>query len=118
MVEKLFYYLVVGFFGLAFIKIFIYWSLLKLKERPKKNNTLVKAEAEKVSLMFNKLLKAKALTRADILIIRNILKKYTTKRYENDCHLIYSVLKHENVRLNDLGSIQVFLESKKIKSKI
>lgn len=118
--EKLFTLLVFGWVILAAVKILVFWITQKLLHpTPKttKRNSRVDAQAKKVSAQFNQLLKARALSREDILIIRNQLKKYACKRYTNDAHMIYSVLKHGNVRMNELGSLEIFLDSKKRKIK-
>lgn len=119
--DKLFMYFIIGAFGVAAIKILTTWSILKLTtpstRTSKRNTEIVRTQAAKVSAQFNQLLKARVLTRDDILIIRKTLEKYACRSYKNDAELIYSVLKHANVRMNELGSLEVFLESKRIKAK-
>ena len=113
--EKLFWYATLIITGVAALKVFVFWIIQKIlhpEVKKQRRSSLVEAETNKVSSLFNQLLKSRQLTREDILIVRNILKKYACKKYTNDAHLIYSVLKHGNVRRQDLGTIEVFLESK------
>ena len=76
------------------------------------------AASMRISRYFNKLLKAHALSYQDINSIYNILKKYSHGTYNNNIHLIYSVLKHEAISKKHLGDIEVMLDSIARKKKI
>lgn len=118
--EKLFVYLVYGYFAIAILKVlvfYLYQRLMHPVQAKRKRTALVNNQAARVSALFNQLLKARVLTREDILSMRKSLSKYACKKYNNDCNLIYSVLKHANVKANELGSLEVWLESKRQKSK-
>lgn len=112
--EKLFWYTTLLITGVAAAKIFVFWVIQKIlhPEEVKDKKSLEEGENAKVRSLFNQLLKSRQLTRDDILIVRNILKKYSCKKYTSDAHMIYSVLKHGNIRRQDLGTIEVFLENK------
>ena len=116
--EKLFYYLVAGTIAIPVIKVIIFWGTQKLLNS-KREVKRMDAASTRLSNYFNKLLKAKALCYDDINSIYRILKKYAGgKKYNNNIHLIYSVLKHEAVRRQDLGNIEVILDSIARKKKI
>ena len=116
--EKLFYYLVAGTIAIPVIKVIIFWGTQKLLNS-KREVKRMDAASTRLSNYFNKLLKAKALCYDDINSIYRILKKYAGgKKYNNNIHLIYSVLKHEAVRRQDLGNIEVMLDSIARKEKI
>ena len=116
--EKLFYYLVAGTIAIQVAKVFIFWITQKLLNS-KREVKRMDAASIRLSSYFNKLLKAKALCYDDINSIYRILKKYAGgKKYNNNIHLIYSVLKHEAVRRQDLGNIEVMLDSIARKKKI
>ena len=116
--EKLFYYLVAGTIAIPVIKVIIFWGTQKLLNS-KREVKRMDAASIRLSSYFNKLLKAKALCYDDINSIYRILKKYAGgKKYNNNIHLIYSVLKHEAVRRQDLGNIEVILDSIARKKKI
>ena len=117
--EKLFNYLVLIFIAAPMLKVITFYIIQRLlhPKAPDKRTSQIDAEAKKISVQFNKLLKANQLSREDILIIKQMLKKYACKSYQNDCHLIYSVLKHGNIRMNELGSLEVFLDNKMKKVK-
>ena len=116
--EKLFYYLIAGTIAIPVIKVIIFWGTQKLLNS-KREVKRMDAASIRLSSYFNKLLKAKALCYDDINSIYRILKKYAGgKKYNNNIHLIYSVLKHEAVRRQDLGNIEVILDSIARKKKI
>ena len=116
--EKLFYYLLAGTIAIPVIKVIIFWGTQKLLNS-KREVKRMDAASMRISRYFNKLLKAKALCYDDINSIYRILKKYAGgKKYNNNIHLIYSVLKHEAVRRQDLGNIEVMLDSIARKKKI
>ena len=116
--EKLFYYLVAGTIAIPVIKVIIFWGTQKLLNS-KREVKRMDAASIRLSKYFNKLLKAKALCYDDINSIYRILKKYAGgKKYNNNINLIYSVLKHEAVRRQDLGNIEVMLDSIARKKKI
>ena len=116
--EKLFYYLLAGTIAIPVIKVIIFWGTQKLLNS-KREVKRMDAASIRLSTYFNKLLKAKALCYDDINSIYRILKKYAGgKKYNNNIHLIYSVLKHEAVRRQDLGNIEVILDSIARKKKI
>ena len=116
--EKLFYYLVAGTIAIPVVKVLIFWITQKILHSNKEIKRM-DAASLRISSYFNKLLKAKAMSYSDINSIYNILKKYAHgKKYNNNIHLIYSVLKHEAVRRQDLGNIEVMLDSIARKKKI
>ena len=116
--EKLFYYLIAATIAIPVIKVFVFWITQKLLNS-KREVKRMDAASIRLSSYFNKLLKAKALCYDDINSIYRILKKYAGgKKYNNNIHLIYSVLKHEAVRRQDLGNIEVILDSIARKKKI
>ena len=115
--EKLFYYLVAGTIALPVIKVFVFWITQKLLHSNKEVKRM-DAASMRISRYFNKLLKAHALSYQDINSIYNILKKYSHGTYNNNIHLIYSVLKHEAISKKHLGDIEVMLDSIARKKKI
>ena len=115
--EKLFYYLVAGTIAIPVIKVIIFWGTQKLLNS-KREVKRMDAASMRVSRYFNKLLKAHALSYQDINSIYNILKKYSHGTYNNNIHLIYSVLKHEAISKKHLGDIEVMLDSIARKKKI
>ena len=116
--EKLFYYLVAGTIAIPVVKVLIFWITQKILHSNKEIKRM-DAASLRISSYFNKLLKAHALRYDDINSIYNILRKYAHgKKYNNNIHLIYSVLKHEAVRRQDLGNIEVMLDSIARKKKI
>ena len=114
--EKLFYYLVAGTIAIPVAKVFIFWSTQKMLQPTKEKR--MDAASMRISRYFNKLLKAHALSYQDINSIYNILKKYSHGTYNNNIHLIYSVLKHEAISKKHLGDIEVMLDSIARKKKI
>ena len=114
--EKLFYYLVAGTIALPVIKVFVFWITQKMLQPTKEKR--MDAASMRISRYFNKLLKAHALSYQDINSIYNILKKYSHGTYNNNIHLIYSVLKHEAISKKHLGDIEVMLDSIARKKKI
>ena len=116
--EKLFYYLIAGTIAIPVVKVLIFWITQKILHSNKEIKRM-DAASLRISSYFNKLLKAHALRYDDINSIYNILRKYAHgKKYNNNIHLIYSVLKHEAVRRQDLGNIEVMLDSIARKKKI
>ena len=116
--EKLFYYLIAATIAIPVIKVFVFWITQKLLNS-KREVKRMDAASIRLSSYFNKLLKAKALCYDDINSIYRILKKYAGgKKYNNNIHLIYSVLKHEAVRRQDLGNIELILDTIARKKKI
>ena len=115
--EKLFYYLVAATIALPVIKVFVFWITQKLLHSNKEVKRM-DAASMRISRYFNKLLKAHALSYQDINSIYNILKKYSHGTYNNNIHLIYSVLKHEAISKKHLGDIEVMLDSIARKKKI
>ena len=116
--EKLFYYLLAGTIAIPVIKVIIFWGTQKLLNS-KREVKRMDAASIRLSTYFNKLLKAKALCYDDINSIYNILRKYAHgKKYNNNIHLIYSVLKNEAVRRQDLANLEVMLDSIARKKKI
>ena len=116
--EKLFTYLLAGTIAIPVIKVIIFWGTQKLLNS-KREVKRMDAASIRLSNYFNKLLKSKALCYDDINSIYRILKKYAGgKKYNNNIHLIYSVLKHEAVRRQDLGNIELILDTIARKKKI
>lgn len=116
--EKLFYYLIAAAIGIPVMKVFIFWTTQKILHGDKKVKRM-DAASVRLSEYFNKLLKDKAMSYSDINSIYNILKKYGQgKKYNSNIHLIYSVLKHEAVRRQDLANLEVMLDTIARKKKI
>ena len=116
--EKLFYYLIAATIAIPAIKVLVFWMIQKLLHSNKEVKRM-DAASLRISRYFNKLLKAHALKYDDINNICRILKKYSGgKRYNNNIHLIYSVLKHEPVSRKHLGDIEVYLDTIARKKKI
>lgn len=115
--EKLFYYLIAATIAIPVIKVFVFWITQKLLNS-KREVKRMDAASMRVSRYFNKLLKAKALSYQDINSIYNILKKYSNGTYNNNIHLIYSVLKHGNIRRQDIANLEILLDSIARKKKI
>ena len=116
--EKLFYYLIAATIAIPVVKVFIFWSTQKIIHSNKEVKRM-DAASLRISSYFNKLLKAHALRYDDINSIYNILRKYAHgKKYNNNIHLIYSVLKHEAVRRQDLANLEVMLDTIARKKKI
>ena len=115
--EKLFYYLIAAAIGIPVMKVFIFWTTQKILHGDKEVKRM-DAASIRISEYFNKLLKDKAISYSDINSIYNILKKYSHgKKYNSNIHLIYSVLKHEAVRRQDLGNIELILDTIAVKHK-
>ena len=114
--EKLFYYLIAATIAIPVIKVFVFWITQKMLQPTKEKR--MDAASMRISRYFNKLLKAHALSYQDINSIYNILKKYSHGTYNNNIHLIYSVLKHEAISKKHLGDIEVMLDSIARKKKI
>ena len=115
--EKLFTYLLAGTIAVPVIKILVFWMIQKLLHSNKEVKRM-DAASIRISEHFNKLLKAKAMSYRDINSIYSILKKYGQgKKYNSNIHLIYSVLKHESVRRQDLANIEVILNTIAVKHK-
>ena len=114
--EKLFTYLIAATIAIPTIKIFVFWGTQKMLQPTKEKR--MDAASMRISRYFNKLLKAHALSYQDINSIYNILKKYSHGTYNNNIHLIYSVLKHEAIGKKHLGDIEVMLDSIARKKKI
>ncbi|MBW6411842.1 hypothetical protein [Clostridium weizhouense] len=108
------------------IKLFINWGTLKLKTLPVKN---ISAEMVVEQMNRNKIrplkveqaynytyksfhdkLKAKELNRQQITAIREYLnrnvKQYEHKKFKNDAHAIYTMLKAKDISRRDLAIVQ------------
>lgn len=114
--ERLLGYVVTGWIIIVCAKIFIFWGMEKLlkPKTPTKKTKLMISRAEATSKMFNQLLKAKKLDINTINSISKILKAYAgNKKYNTNIHLIYSVLKYDAIRNQDLANIQFLLDCAK-----
>lgn len=101
------------------IKTLIFWVTQKLAHYKTSRTSQIDEQASRISKRFNYLSRSKVLTRKDILIIRNLCNRYVRKdkKYENDAHLIYSVLKYSNIQMKDIANIELVLNSAEIKHK-
>ena len=101
------------------IKTVLFYSIQKLKNYKAPRNERINELALNVSSKFNKLLKTKVLRREDILKIKSICNKYTSnnKKFQNDCHKIYWVLKYASIQRNDIANIELILDTVDAKQK-
>ena len=101
------------------IKTILFYAIQKLKNYKEPRNERIDELALNISRRFNQLMKARVLTRKDILIIRNICNRYvsTNKKFENDCHRIYWVLKCANIQRKDIANIELILDTAEINHK-
>ena len=101
------------------IKTILFYAIQKLKNYKEPRNKRIDELALNISRRFNRLMKARVLTRKDILIIRNICNRYvnTNKKFENDCHRIYWVLKCANIQRKDIANIELILDTAEINHK-
>ena len=101
------------------VKTVLYYLIQKLKNYKEPRNERINELALNVSSKFNKLVKAKVLRRKDILRIKSICNKYVSsnKKFQNDCHKIYWVLKYASIQRNDIANIELILDTAKAKQK-
>ena len=101
------------------IKTILFYAIQKLKNYKEPRNERIDELALNISRRFNHLMKSRVLTRKDILIIRNICNRYvsTNKKFENDCHRIYWVLKYANIQRKDIANIELTLDTAEINHK-
>ena len=101
------------------VKTVLFYLIQKLKSYKEPRNERIDELALNISRRFNHLMKARVLTRKDILIIRNICNRYvsTNKKFENDCHRIYWVLKYANIQRKDIANIELILDTAEINHK-
>lgn len=121
MLDKLFNYFIGVSLGYPMISILIFFLVQKyLFNRKDKRTERVDASAIKVSAKFNFLLKNRIINRSEILTICDMLSKYSQRKYCNDAEMIYSILKHAPLRLSDVATLDVYLDTiiKKNKKKI
>lgn len=114
MLDKMFNYFVGIALGYPIISILLFYVFQKLlSARKDKRTERIDAIATKVSSKFNFLLKNRIITRSDILTICDMLNKYidNNKKFNNDCHKIYWVLKYKAVRIQDLANIELILDT-------
>ena len=114
MLDKMFNYFVGIALGYPMISILLFYVFQKLlSARKYKRTERIDAIATKVSSKFNFLLKNRIITRSDILTICDMLNKYidNNKKFNNDCHKIYWVLKYKAVRIQDLANIELILDT-------
>ena len=112
MLDKLFNYFIGIALGYPMISILLFYVFQKiLSSRKGKRTEKIDAIATKVSSKFNFLLKNRIITRSEILTICDMLNKYSRGHYENEAHEIYSILKYSPVRLSDLATLDVYLDT-------
>ena len=101
------------------VKTILFYSIQKLKNYKEPRNERINELALNVSSKFNKLVKAKVLRREDILRIKSICNKYVSnnKKFQNDCHKIYWVLKYASIQTNDIANIELILDTAEAKQK-
>ena len=101
------------------VKTVLFYLIQKLKNYKEPRNERIDELALNISRRFNYLMKARVLTRKDILIIRNICNRYVSanKKFENDCHRIYWVLKCANIQRKDIANIELILDTAEINRK-
>lgn len=112
MLDKLFNYFIGISLGYPMISILIFFLVQKyLLNRRDKRTERVNSSATKVSAKFNFLLKNRIITRSEILTICDMLSKYSQRKYCNDGEMIYSILKHAPVKLSDIATLDVYLDT-------
>lgn len=112
MLDKLFNYFIGIALGYPIISILIFFLVQKyLFNRKDKRTERVNASATKVSAKFNFLLKNRMITRSEILTICDMLSKYSQRKYCNDAEMIYSLLKHAPLKLSDVATLDVYLDT-------
>lgn len=112
MLDKMFNYFVGIALGYPIISILLFYVFQKLlSSRKGKRTERIDAIATKVSSKFNFLLKNRIITRSEILTICDMLNKYSRGHYENEAHEIYSILKYSPVRLSDIATLDVYLDT-------
>jgi len=84
-------------------------------EKPIPRDTKVEERYKEVKAIFNSKMKNKKMNRDEILALREYLSKnvfkYEQKKYKNDAHAIYSMLKAKDLTLEHLDEIEKFLNS-------
>lgn len=121
MLDKLFNYFIGIALGYPMISILIFFLVQKhLVNRKDKRTERIDASVAKVSSKFNFLLKNRIINRSEILTICDMLSKYSQRKYCNDAEMIYSILKHAPLRLSDVATLDVYLDTiiRKNKKKI
>lgn len=121
MLDKLFNYFIGIALGYPMISILLFYVFQKiLSSRKNKRNERIDASAAKVSVKFNFLLKNRIINRTEILTICDMLSKYSQRKYCNDAEMIYSILKHAPLRMSDVATLDVYLDTiiRKNKKKI
>lgn len=121
MLDKLFNYFIGIALGYPMISILIFFLVQKyLFNRKSKRTERIDAATSQVSSKFNFLLKNRIITRSEILTICDMLSKYSQRNYCNDAEMIYSILKHAPLRLSDVATLDVYLDTiiRKNKKKI
>lgn len=87
----------------------------KLKIKFKERDPGISEYADKVSKLFATSMKDKKLSRKHILAIRNYLynnvREYEKKRFNNDAHAIYCMLKADDLQMMQLEELEMFLKS-------
>lgn len=112
MLDKIFNYFIGIALGYPMISILIFFLVQKyLFNRKDKRTERIDSVATKVSSKFNFLLKNRIITRSEILTICDMLNKYSQRNYCNDAEMIYSILKHAPLRLSDVATLDVYLDS-------
>lgn len=104
------YWLVTGVIILSvMLRIALRWLWGKfLTSHPSANTKAIDYTRSK----FNKTLRSKRLQYKDITEIEKVLGKYSKgKKYNNNCHKIYSILKHCKVSRKDVAQVQLILDT-------
>lgn len=121
MLDKLFNYFIGIALGYPMISILLFYVFQKILSAGKDKRTeRIDAATLQVSSKFNFLLKNRIITRSEILTICDMLSRYSRGHYENEAHEIYSILKYSPVKLNDIATLDVYLDTiiRKNKKKI
>lgn len=112
MLDKIFNYFIGITLGYPMISILIFFLVQKyLFNRKDKRTERIDAATSQVSSKFNFLLKNRIITRSEILTICDMLSKYSQRNYCNDAEMIYSILKHAPLRLSDVATLDVYLDT-------
>lgn len=84
-------------------------------QKPIRRDEQIENKYEEVKSIFSYKMKTKQMNRDEILALRNYLTLYLhgyeNKKFKNDCHAIYCMLKAKDLTLCQLNEIELFLNS-------
>lgn len=136
--ERLFTWYIIAILALGAIKTLGFWGVAKIKSTGRgpiaaediitgynKNKIVVANRSKDIELNysylrdnFRTLLQCKQLSRKDLLAIRKYLRQnvhqYEKKKFKNDAHAIYTMLKADDLKMKHIDTIQKFLNNKEV----